>query len=132
MINRLTDFVIEYRRKQVSLSRSEAEKDQVVVPMTIEEYCIKHTNQKAQDNHDFTDFYDDDYGDDYDDDEGDDFEDEDDEEDDDNEEEDAESDKLASGEDESNVDPSSKPSSSQTSDQKKLRRQEVDSGNEES
>ena len=50
----------------MSSSRLEAEKDKVVVPMTIEEYCIKHNNNKNDDAQDFADFYDDDY--DYDDD----------------------------------------------------------------
>jgi ubiquitin-conjugating enzyme E2 R len=51
-------------RKQVGASRSEAEKDNVVVPTTIEEYCIKHTNKPTEAESEMTDFYDDDYGDD--------------------------------------------------------------------
>jgi len=57
-------------RKQVAASRAEAEKDNVVVPLTMEEYCIKaKARPTAQDNIDMTDFYDDDYDldDDYDD-----------------------------------------------------------------
>lgn len=57
-------------RKQVAASISEAEKDNVVVPLTMEEYCIKAKSKPSgQDNIDMTDFYDDDYDldDDYDD-----------------------------------------------------------------
>ncbi|UYV63267.1 CDC34 [Cordylochernes scorpioides] len=54
-------------RKQVAASRQEAEKDNVVVPTTIEEYCIKHKAQPTTEA-DMTDFYDDDYGDDMEDD----------------------------------------------------------------
>merc|ERR1719342_1661428 len=47
-------------RKQVSASVSEAAKDQVVVPLTMEEYCIKAKNKPTvNDNIDMTDFYDD-------------------------------------------------------------------------
>jgi ubiquitin-conjugating enzyme E2 R len=56
-------------RKQVLASRSEAEKDNVVVPLTIEDYCIKHNHKPVTQADDMTDFYDDDYGDDMDDDE---------------------------------------------------------------
>merc|ERR1712204_30547 len=59
-------------RKQVSASFAEAAKDQVVVPLTMEEYCIKAKSRPTvSDNIDMTDFYDDDYDidDDYDDDE---------------------------------------------------------------
>jgi len=58
-------------RKQVSASFAEAAKDQVVVPLTMEEYCIKAKSRPAvSENIDMTDFYDDDYDidDDYDDD----------------------------------------------------------------
>ena len=49
-------------RKQVSASHAEADKDQVVVPLTMEEYCIKAKSRPAaSDNIDMTDFYDDDY-----------------------------------------------------------------------
>jgi len=57
-------------RKQVCASISEAEKDNVVVPLTMEEYCIKaKAKPSVQENIDMTDFYDDDYDldDDYDD-----------------------------------------------------------------
>lgn len=54
-------------RKQVLASRMEAEKDNVVVPTTIEEYCIKHSAKPSETETDMTDFYDDDYGDDMDD-----------------------------------------------------------------
>ena len=55
-------------RKQVSASRIEAEKDQVVVPTTIEEYCIKPKQKPQEAEADIlTEFYDDDYGDDLDD-----------------------------------------------------------------
>jgi ubiquitin-conjugating enzyme E2 R len=56
-------------RKQVTASRLEAERDKVVVPTTLEEYCIKHRNKPNETEADMTDFYDDDYGDDMDDDE---------------------------------------------------------------
>merc|ERR1719412_1807802 len=62
-------------RKQVGASVAEATKDQVVVPLTMEEYCIKPKNRPtASENIDMTDFYDDDYDiddDDYDDDDDD-------------------------------------------------------------
>lgn len=48
-------------RKQVTASRLDAEKDNVVVPTTIEEYCIKHKDKPAETDTDMTDFYDDDY-----------------------------------------------------------------------
>ncbi|XP_074599564.1 ubiquitin-conjugating enzyme E2 R2 isoform X2 [Brevipalpus obovatus] len=60
-------------RKQVAASRFEAEKDNIVVPTTIEEYCIKHKSRPQELDTDLGDFYDDDYGDD-DPDEGDDGE----------------------------------------------------------
>lgn len=59
----LTDDMLDCR-KQVTASRLEAEKDQVVVPTTLEEYCIKHRNKPTEMEADMTDFYDDDYGDD--------------------------------------------------------------------
>jgi len=63
-------------RKQVAASHTEADKDQVVVPLTMEEYCIKAKSRPvASDNIDMTDFYDDDY--DIDDDEDDEDDDED-------------------------------------------------------
>lgn len=51
-------------RKQVSSTHAEATKDNVIVPMTLEEYCIKHTAKPSEQESDMTDFYDDDYGDD--------------------------------------------------------------------
>lgn len=64
-------YIIHFydNRKQVAASRTEAEKDNVVVPTTIEEYCIKHRSKPVVEDVDIlTDFYDDDYddGDDYD------------------------------------------------------------------
>lgn len=55
-------------RKQVLATRSEAEKDKVSVPTTLEEYCIKHKAMPKEHETDMTDFYDDDYGDDIEDD----------------------------------------------------------------
>lgn len=48
-------------RKQVSAARLEAEKDGVVVPLTLEDYCIKTKVKPAETNVDMTDFYVDDY-----------------------------------------------------------------------
>ncbi|CAG2106472.1 unnamed protein product [Medioppia subpectinata] len=59
-------------KKQVTASRLEAEKDNVVVPLTLEEYCIKHRTKPNETEADMTDFYDDDYGDDMEDDDEDD------------------------------------------------------------
>lgn len=56
-------------RKQVSATHAEAVKDNVIVPMTLEEYCIKHTAKPSEQESDLNDFYDDDYGDDMDDEE---------------------------------------------------------------
>jgi ubiquitin-conjugating enzyme E2 R len=57
-------------RKQVTATKAEAEKDGVVVPMTLEDYCIKTQVKPQQESAvDMTDFYDDDY--DMDDDDGD-------------------------------------------------------------
>merc|ERR1711879_713279 len=48
-------------RKQVQASRSDAEKDGVVVPTTMEEYCMKAKPLRpAQDSIEMDDFYDDD------------------------------------------------------------------------
>ena len=48
-------------RKQVQASRVEAEKDNVVVPTTMEEYCMKSKPLRpAQDSIEMDDFYDDD------------------------------------------------------------------------
>ena len=65
-------------RKQVAASRLEAEKDNVVVPTTLEEYCIKHKSLPNEGEHEMTDFYDDDYDMEDDDEEDDDDDDEDD------------------------------------------------------
>lgn len=57
-------------KKQVVASRADSEKDNVVVPLTMEEYCLKpKAKPPTQENIDMTDFYDDDYDldDDYDD-----------------------------------------------------------------
>lgn len=53
----------------MAASKLEAEKDNVVVPTTLEEYCIKHKHKPANesDEPDMADFYDDDYCDDLDD-----------------------------------------------------------------
>lgn len=48
-------------RKQVAASKAEAEKDGVVVPMTLEDYCIKTQVKPPESAVDMTDFYDDDY-----------------------------------------------------------------------
>lgn len=45
----------------MSLSRLEAERDGVVVPLTQEDYCIKTKVKKDVENVDMADFYDDDY-----------------------------------------------------------------------
>ncbi|XP_071444681.1 ubiquitin-conjugating enzyme E2 R2 [Hetaerina americana] len=63
-------------RKQVAASRLEADKDNVVVPITLEDYCIKTKVKPTENSVDMTDFYDDDY--DLDDDEDSDLEDDDD------------------------------------------------------
>lgn len=44
-------------------------KDNVIVPVTLEDYCIKHIAKPSEQDTDMTDFYDDDYGDDMEDDE---------------------------------------------------------------
>ena len=55
-------------RKQVAASKLEAEKDDVIVPTTLEEYCIKHKHKPDLDM-DLADYYvDEDYDDDDDDD----------------------------------------------------------------
>ena len=63
-------------RKQVQASRLDAEREGVVIPTTMEEYCKKAKNpdQLVQENIDMDDLYDDDYdlGDDCDDDDDDD------------------------------------------------------------
>lgn len=47
-------------KRQVAASRLEAEKDNVIVPTTLEEYCIQHKSKQNQDMDDLNDFYDDD------------------------------------------------------------------------
>ena len=58
-----------YIRKQVLTTKAEAEKDGVVVPTTIAQYCVStQSASKPSDSHlDMADFYDDDYMDDDDD-----------------------------------------------------------------
>lgn len=46
---------------QVAGSRAEAEKDNVVVPLTLEDYCIKTKAPVTESTLDMADFYDDDY-----------------------------------------------------------------------
>ena len=71
----LTQLLI-HCRKQVQASRLDAEREGVVIPTTMEEYCrkVKNPDQLVQENIDMDDLYDDDYdlGDDCDDDEDDD------------------------------------------------------------
>ncbi|CAH1797452.1 unnamed protein product [Owenia fusiformis] len=56
-------------RKQVSATKIEAEKDNVKVPITLEEYCISSSvPRQSESSMDFADFYADDYMDDEDDD----------------------------------------------------------------
>lgn len=71
-------------RRQVAASRTEAERDNVTVPTTLEEYCIQHKSRANNEIDDLNDFYADDLG--YDND--DDFDDEDDDYDDDDEDDD--------------------------------------------
>jgi len=47
-------------RKQVATTFSEAEQDGVVVPKTLDEYCIKSKPKETHNSSDFCDFYDDD------------------------------------------------------------------------
>jgi len=54
-------------RKQVSSTKAEADKDKVIVPTTLAEYCITAKPKASDSNMDMTDFYDDDYMDDDDD-----------------------------------------------------------------
>lgn len=68
-------------KRQVAATRVEAEKDNVVVPTTLEEYCIQYKSKSnAYEIDDLNDFYDDDlgYDNDFDDDDDDDGEDDDD------------------------------------------------------
>lgn len=57
----------------------------MIVPITLEDYCIKHIAKPSEQDTDLTDFYDDDYGDDMEDDDDDDDEEEEEEYDEDNE-----------------------------------------------
>ena len=57
-------------RKQVSRSKLEAEKENIKVPTTVDEYCVKSRPSRSE-TEDLTDFYDDDYADDLDDDDDD-------------------------------------------------------------
>lgn len=45
----------------MAASKLEAEKDNVVVPTTLEEYCIKHRNKPQEQEQELSDFYADDY-----------------------------------------------------------------------
>ena len=47
--------------QQVAASRNEAEKDNVKVPLTLEDYCIKTKAPVTESTLDMADFYDDDY-----------------------------------------------------------------------
>lgn len=49
-------------RRQVAASRAEAEKDNVIVPTTLEEYCIQHKSMKSEVD-ELNDFYEDLYDD---------------------------------------------------------------------
>ena len=53
--------LLAIRSKQVSSSRVDAERDNVVVPLTLEDYCIKTRARPDAEPVDITDFYDDDY-----------------------------------------------------------------------
>lgn len=48
-------------RKQVSSTKTEADKDMVQVPMTLAEYCVATKPKQSESSMDMTDFYDDDY-----------------------------------------------------------------------
>ena len=63
-LNSLSD---NFFRKQVSRSKLEAEKENIKVPTTVDEYCVKSRPSRSE-TEDVTDFYDDDYADDLDDD----------------------------------------------------------------
>lgn len=58
-------------KKQVQRSKLEAEKENIKVPTTVDEYCVKSRPSRSEPE-DLTDFYDDDYADDVDDDDDDD------------------------------------------------------------
>ena len=69
VIKKMVHF--SHLRKQVARSKVEAEKENITVPTTVEEYCIKSRPSHSEPE-DLTDFYDDDYADDVDDDDDDD------------------------------------------------------------
>lgn len=48
-------------RKQAQAAKMEAEKEGIVVPVTLEDYCIKTHARPAEQQLDMTDFYDDEY-----------------------------------------------------------------------
>ena len=48
-------------RKQAQAAKVEAEKEGIVVPVTLEDYCIKTRARPAEQQLDMTDFYDDEY-----------------------------------------------------------------------
>ncbi|KAL6438073.1 ubiquitin-conjugating enzyme e2 r2 [Lasius niger] len=48
-------------RKQAQAAKMEAEKEGIVVPVTLEDYCIKTRARPAEQQLDMTDFYDDEY-----------------------------------------------------------------------
>ncbi|CAH2235009.1 jg1280 [Pararge aegeria aegeria] len=50
-------------RKQAQVARVDAEKEGIVVPLTLEDYCIKTVKSTQEPQLDMTDFYDDDYDD---------------------------------------------------------------------
>lgn len=58
---KVIDLFVTLCRKQVSGGRAEADKDGVVIPTTLEEYCIKTQVKKPEAPVDMTDFYVDDY-----------------------------------------------------------------------
>lgn len=56
------DFKISsFHRKQAQAAKTEAEKEGIVVPLTLEDYCIKTRARPAEQQLDMTDFYDDEY-----------------------------------------------------------------------
>lgn len=56
--HKLPSFI--HYRKQVTTTFADAEADGVVVPKTLEEYCIKAKPNSTANSSDFCDFYDDD------------------------------------------------------------------------
>lgn len=67
--SKLHIHVLMLYRKQVTSTYADAEHDGVVVPRTLEEYCVKGKPHEKDDSGEIADFYDDDddYFDDYDD-----------------------------------------------------------------